>query len=171
MIILSSSRINFRKINRNDFNDIYEILGDEEIMYAWEHGFSQEEVKEWIEKNLLRYGNEGYSYFAMIEKNTGKFIGVMGPLIEEIEGEKFLGLAYILNKKYWRQGYGIEGAKACLNYAFKILKGEKVIAQIRPENISSIKVAKSLGMKLEKEIIKTYRGKKMPHLIFSIERG
>lgn len=59
MIILSSSRINFRKINRNDFNEIYEILGDEEIMYAWEHGFSQEEVKEWIEKNLLRYGNEG----------------------------------------------------------------------------------------------------------------
>ncbi|MGL5175767.1 MAG: GNAT family N-acetyltransferase [Cetobacterium sp.] len=166
--IVESERLKFRKIVDMDFNKIHKILKDEEIMYAWGHGFSEDETREWIEKNKIRYKNEGFSYFSVIQKNTGDFIGVMGPLIEEIGGEKNVGVAYIIDKKYWGNGYATEAVKVFIDYAFNILKVNKVIAQIRPENIKSSKVAQRVGMKLEGEFIKIYKEEEMLHYIYSI---
>jgi len=165
--ILTSERLNFRKIIKEDFEQLCAILQDAEIMYAWEHVFDNDEVCEWIEKNLIRYAHEGFSYFAAIEKNTHDFIGVIGPLIEDINGVKDIGVGYILDKKYWGKGYASEGAKACMDYAFNRLNADKVIAQIRPNNLPSRKVAENLGMKIESEYIKRYNNIDMPHLIYS----
>ncbi|MHA4987712.1 GNAT family N-acetyltransferase [Cetobacterium somerae] len=71
-----SERLKFRKIKEDDYNLIYNILKDEEIMYAWGHSFSKEETKEWIEKNKIRYKNEGYSYFSVFEKQTKKLLSL-----------------------------------------------------------------------------------------------
>ena len=94
----------------------------------------------------------------------------MGPLVENINGKEFIGVAYILNKKSWGRGYATEGIKECIRYIFENTVAEKVIAQIRPENKSSIKVALRLGMELEGEFIKLYEGKHMKHLIYSIKK-
>ena len=60
--------------------------------------------------------------------------------------------------------------KACIDYAFNKLNADKVIAQIRPNNISSKNVAKRLNMKLIDKYIKIYDKKEMEHLIYSINR-
>ncbi|MGL5413446.1 GNAT family N-acetyltransferase, partial [Cetobacterium sp.] len=46
-----SERLNFREITEEDFHSVYNILKDKEIMYAWGHGFSEDETQEWIKKN------------------------------------------------------------------------------------------------------------------------
>lgn len=166
--ILTSERLRFRKITIDDFEQLCVILQDAETMYAWEHAFSNNEVWEWIEKNLIRYENEGFSYFAAIEKSTNELIGIMGPLVEEVDDVKYVGIAYILNKRYWGKGYATEGAKACLDYCFNVLGVDKVIAQIRPNNLSSRKVAENLGMTIEGEFIKRYNNIDMLHLIYSV---
>ncbi|MGE7837288.1 GNAT family N-acetyltransferase [Viridibacillus arvi] len=165
--ILQSDRLGFRKITKGDFNNLCAFLQDIEVMYAWDHAFSDEEVKEWIDKNLKRYKQDGFSYFAAIEKETGKFIGVIGPMIDSIEGVSYIEIAYILDKVFWGKGYAIEGAEACMKYAFNELKAEKVIAQIRPDNLASCKVAEKIGMKIEGEFMKHYRGRDILHLIYS----
>lgn len=165
--IIESKRLNFRKISKSDFNSLRTILQDSEVMYAWEHAFTDEEVNEWINKNLIRYANEGYSYFAVIVKSTNDFIGVIGPLIEDINGTQHIGIAYILNKRYWGKGYALEGAEACINYAFSKLNADKVIAQIRPNNLPSRRIAEKLNMKIESEYVKHYNNIDMPHLIYS----
>ena len=163
-----SERLNFREITEEDFHSVYNILKDKEVMYAWGHGFSENETREWIEKNRVRYKNEGYSYLFVTEKKTGNFVGLMGPLVEDIDGEKYIGVAYILDKKYWGFGYATEAVRACIKYAFDFLDANKVIAEIRPENINSCKVAERAGMKVEGKFIKVYKGEKMLHLIYSI---
>lgn len=163
-----SERLNFREMTEDDFDLIYSILKNKEIMYAWEHGFSENETLKWIEKNKIRYKNDGYSYFFVTEKKTGNFIGLIGPLIENIDGKNYTGIAYILDKKYWKLGYATEAVKACIKYSFEILKVNRVIAEIRPENIASRRVAERVGMKIEGEFIKNYNGKDMLHLIYSI---
>ena len=165
-----SERLNFREINEEDFNAVYNILKEEEIMYAWGHGFSESETREWIKKNKVRYKSDRYSYFFVTEKKSRNFIGLIGPLIEEIDGKKYIGVAYILDKKYWGCGYATEGLKACINYAFDTIKANKVIAEIRPENIKSRKVAERAGMKIEGEFIKVYNNENMLHLIYSISK-
>ncbi|MFE6169428.1 GNAT family N-acetyltransferase [Viridibacillus arvi] len=165
--ILQSDRLRFRKITKEDFNNLCAFLQDIDVMYAWDHAFSDEEVNEWIDKNLNRYDQDGFSYFAAIEKETEKFIGVIGPMIDSIEGVSYIEIAYILDKAFWGKGYAIEGAEACMNYAFNELNAEKVIAQIRPDNLASCKVAEKIGMKIEGEFMKNYRGRDILHLIYS----
>ncbi|GAA0091193.1 GNAT family N-acetyltransferase [Paraclostridium bifermentans] len=169
-IILETERLLFRKILKEDYSEIASILQDIEIMYAWEKAFSNEEVKIWIDENIKRYANEGYSYFLAIEKMSGKTVGLTGPLIENINGETFIGIAYILKKEFWNKGYATESAEACIRYAFNELNANEVIAQIRTNNINSQNVAKRLNMKQVNKYIKIYDKKEMEHLIYSIKR-
>lgn len=137
-------------------------------MYAWEHALTDEEIHEWIDKSLVRYENDGFSYFAVIEKTTSQFVGMAGPLIEDINGINYIGIAY--NKKYWGKGYGFESAKASKDYAFNNLNAKVVIAQIRPNNLSSLKIAKKLNMKIQSEYVKHYNNIDMPHLIYHLTK-
>lgn len=168
--LFQSARLDFRKLVEGDFAALCTILQDEQTMYAWEHGFTADEVRAWLDKNLLHYETDGFSYFAAIRRDTGELIGVMGPLMEEVEGTRHTGIAYILRRDCWHCGYASEGAAACLQYAFDTLQAEQVIAQIRPENTASRRVAERLGMTVTGQFVKTYRGKDMPHLIYSIGR-
>ncbi|MBY6804954.1 GNAT family N-acetyltransferase [Clostridium botulinum] len=53
----------------------------------------------------------------------------------------------MIGRKYWNKGYATEGAMACINYAFKSLKLEKLMATVEIENLQSISVLKKIGMK------------------------
>ncbi|MFI3227212.1 MAG: GNAT family N-acetyltransferase [Clostridia bacterium] len=169
--ILQSKRLVFRKITENDFDALKVILQNEMTMYAWEHAFSDEEIKQWITKNIERYHCDGFSYFLVSTKESKEIIGVAGPLIERIGDDKFVGIAYIIDNKYWGRGFGFESAKASLDYAFEILKAEKVVAEIRPNNTSSRKIADKLNMKIQFQFDKIYNGKILPHLVYSINKN
>lgn len=167
MTILETDRLYLRKIQIDDYNDLCSILQDIDVMYAWEHAFSDAEVSQWIDKNIARYSSDGYSYWAVIEKGTNQLIGVSGLLQEQTEGEKNVGIGYIYNKLYWNYGYAFEGALGCVKYATETLHLDEITAQIRPTNLPSRKLAEKLGMTVKKEFIKHYQGKEMEHLLYS----
>lgn len=169
-IIFESDNLYFREITHNDFDSLAKILKDEKIMYAWEHGFSDDEVSEWIDKNIMRYERDGFSYYLAIEKKSENIIGVIGPLIEDIEDKKFVGVGWILDKNYWGKGYAVEGGRAAIKHAFDTTDTNSVIAQIRPNNIASIRTAEKLGMIPVDSYIKIYNGKEMEHTIYEIKR-
>lgn len=169
--IFETERLGFRQFAQSDFAALCKILQDEEVMYAWEHGFSEEEVRVWINRNLTRYNEDGFSYYAALEKSTGELIGAIGPLAERVEGESHIGVAYIVDKAFWGRGYATEGARASMEYAFKTLGASRVIAEIRPENQASCRVAERLGMTVEGQFVKLYCGKEMPHLIYAKRRS
>ena len=50
--ILETERLIIRKLSQNDFDDLAIMLKDVDVMYAWEHGFSDEEVQEWLNKEI-----------------------------------------------------------------------------------------------------------------------
>ena len=74
-IILETERLYLRKMDHGDIEALCEILQDEEVMYAYEHAFSDEEVRQWLEKQLTRYKNDGFGLWAVILKATGSMIG------------------------------------------------------------------------------------------------
>ena len=163
--------INFRPITKNDFADLCSVLQDKNVMYAWEHAFSDEEVHKWIENCQKSYAENGFGYLYATESETGKFIGMMGLLLETVNGQNYIGLGYIRAPKYWKKGYATQGAAILLNRAFRELGAQLVIAEIRPENTASRRVAERLGMKCTGEFLKYYRGKQMPHLIYRITKN
>ena len=167
MGILETERLYLRKIQVNDYKDICLFLQDIDVMYAWEHAFSDKEVLDWINENIMRYQRDGYSYWAVIDKATKNLIGVSGILKEEADGKDYIGIGYIFNKKYWKKGYAIETATACAEYAFGTLCIKELTAQIHPENIFSRLIAEKLGMSIKKQFIKTYKNKDMIHFLYS----
>jgi RimJ/RimL family protein N-acetyltransferase len=170
LYIIETERLGLRKLTEDDFEALRPILGDPEVMYAWEHGFSDEEIRTWIGKIMLRYEQVGFSYFAAIDKESGRLIGTMGPLMEDIDGEQMVGVAYILGKAVWGRGYAAEGAAASIEYAFSQLGTTTVIASIRPDNATSLRVAEKLGMVIIGEHSKPVHGKEVRHLICAISK-
>ncbi|NCB64401.1 MAG: N-acetyltransferase [Clostridia bacterium] len=157
------------RLTPEDFTKLRGILQDESVMYAWEHAFSDQEVRDWISRNMERYVRDGYGYFAAVDKATGEMVGNIGLLREEILGKTCIGVGYILRRNCWGRGYAAEGARGCIGYARNVLHVREVIADIRPENRPSRRVAESLGMTLTGEYDKPYRGKLLPHLIYKLE--
>ena len=168
--MLETERLGFRCLSHNDSGALRPILGDIETMYAWEYGFSDEQIAEWIDKNILRYKNDGYACFAAVCKNTGELIGTIGLINEELSGKKYIGLSYIIAKWHWGMGYATEGAQKFLTYAFNTLDANQVVADIRPENKASRRVAERLGMSIIGEHLKIHNGKKMQHMVYCIDK-
>lgn len=167
MVILETSRLFLREIQTDDYKFIGSILQDIDVMYAWEHAFSDEEVIQWIDENIMRYERDGYSYWAVIEKTSDRLIGVTGLISEEADNENYVGIGYIYKKSHWGNGYAFEAASACINYAFNVLHLNEITAQIRPENTASRKVAERLGMSIKKQFIRHYKNKDMLHLLYT----
>ena len=169
-VIVETQRTQLKQICSGDFDSLLPILQDIETMYAWEHAFSNDEVWDWIHKNLERYDSDGYSYWAVIEKQSKRLIGVSGIIAETADGKDYVGVGYIFNKAFWHQGFAFECADACKDYAFHTLNVPLLTAQIRPDNTASRKVAEKLGMTVIKQFTRFDRDKWVPHLLYGCYR-
>ena len=75
MLQLETPRLLLRPFVPEDLAALRQTLGDPQVMYAWEHGFSDEEVAGWISRNRRRYAQEGMGYLAAVERQTGELVG------------------------------------------------------------------------------------------------
>ena len=167
-MILETKRLILREMTREDFPLLCKHLQDVEVMYAYEHAFSDAEVWEGIEKQFQRYEKDGFGVLSVILKENEELIGQCGLSMQPCENEEVLEIGYIFQKKYWHNGYAIEAAIACREYAFNELKADEVFSLIRTDNISSQNVAKRNGMSIRREYVKQYNGKGIPHYVFSV---
>ena len=56
---IETRRLLLRPLEQADFSALQKILGDPRVMYAWEHGFGDAEVRDWITRSRARYAREG----------------------------------------------------------------------------------------------------------------
>ena len=168
--IMQTERLRFRRLRADDFVLIAPILQDEQIMYAWEHGFDYNEVCDWLADELRRYREDGCGHCAGFDRQTGELVALAGALVEQLPEGPAYGVAYIVDRRHWGKGYGVECATASLRRAFLELGADRAVAVIRPENRPSRRVAEACGMKPAGEFIRHYRGKDMPHIIYELRR-
>lgn len=169
--VLETQRLLLREMTPGDLEGLRAILQDEETMYAYEHAFSDDEVDQWLRKQLRRYGQYGFGLWAMIEKATGEFVGQAGLTMQETDGGEVLEVGYLLNKSRWHMGYATEAAKACKDYAFQELKADRVTSIIRDNNLASRRVAERNGMTEDGVLVKHYYNMEMPHIIYAAYRN
>lgn len=170
-MILQTERLILREMTLNDYPDLCEILKNEKVMYAYEHAFSDAEVKEWFDRQLARYKEYGFGLWAAVLKENGKMIGNIGLTMQKFGDEQVLEIGYLLNENYWHEGFATEAAIACKNYAFNVLGKDKVYSIIRINNLPSQAVAKRNGMCIVGEEIKYYYNMEMPHFVFMAHNG
>jgi len=73
----------------------------------------------------------------------------IGAVSINLEDDRKTGeLGWIIDKKYWKQGYATEAAKAVIEFAMDKLGVTHFIAHCDSENTGSYKIMEKLGMKL-----------------------
>ena len=168
--ILETQRLYLREMTQEDFADLCEILQDKQTMYAYEHAFSDKEAQKWLDKQINRYKNDGFGLWAVIDKESGVFLGQCGITWQDIGGETVPEIGYLFKRKHWHNGYAAEAAQGCKKYAFNMLGFGKVYSIIRDNNYASQNVSKRNGTTVVKTIIKHYYNMDMPHLVYCVER-
>lgn len=171
MMILETNRLYLREMEQSDFNSLCKFLQDIEVMYAYEHAFSNDEVQAWLDNQIRRYKQYGFGLWAIIKKDTNECIGDCGLTYQDFNGKEVLEIGYHLQKKFWHQGFATEVAIACKEYAFNKLNANEVFSIIRDNNIPSQKVAIRNGMTICGEFTKHYYNMDMPHWVYSIKNN
>lgn len=170
-MILETNRLFLRRLEETDFDDWSAVLGDPAVMYAYEHGFSGDEVRQWIDRQQERYAKYGFGLWAVMEKASGELIGDCGITMQDWNGREVPEIGYHLRRDKWHQGFAIEAAAACREYGFHTLNFPELFSIIRDNNFPSQHVALRNGMAVRGSFAKHYRGIEMPHLVFSVKRG
>lgn len=169
-MVLQTPRLYLRRMTDDDFPALCLMLKDEEVMYAYEHAFSDEEARQWLHRQMERYAQYGFGLWAVILKETGEMIGQCGLTMQDCDGTEVMEVGYLFQKKFWHQGYAAEAATACRDYAFETLGASEVYSIIRDNNLASQRVAGRNGMTPRGQFVKHYYGMDMPHIIYSVKR-
>lgn len=164
-----TERLVLRKITVADEATLRPLL-QHELMDWFGGPLSGDQVTDWIAENIRRYTEDGYSYLMVEDKKTSRLIGLMGLLNEEIEGEIYLGIAYLITPEEQGCGYAKEGLKVLLEAAFKS-GAESVIAQISKENYKSRGLIRSLGFSYSGEYKRRQKDKMTLYEIYQLGSG
>ena len=85
----------------------------------------------------------GTGMFVVEEKDTGTFLGRIGPLAPE--GWPGLEIAWGLARHAWGKGYAQEAARATIDWTFENRSVDRIVSIIHPLNVASQKVAARVG--------------------------
>ncbi len=154
-----TKRLLFRKITEDDFDTWLEFC---EYPDSLKYIFSQQQLAEadpvercktWFTRVFHRYEKGLGGMNALIDKQTGAFVGQCGLLIQTIDGIEELEIGYSLMPNHRGKGYATEAAQKCKDFAFELNFRDSLISVIHVENDASAKVAIANGMQLEKRTI------------------
>lgn len=139
---LHTERLVLRNFKEIDISEALEYLSDPEVMKYIEPIFDYEKAKEFI--NDCGLGQEPLVY-ALVHKVQNKVIGHI--IFHEFNDSDEFELGWIINKEYWGQGFAAEISRELISYGFNVLGLKTIIAEAKEDNIRSIRVMESLGMK------------------------
>ncbi len=154
MQIIETSRLILRYFTIRDQKALIPILSDPQVMKFSIIGVhNQKQIRQFIEQRLLSYLECGFGLYALIHKQNQELIGYCGFFVQAIEQQKEVEIGYRLATKYWGQGLATEAAQAVFEYGKQRFGFKRFVCLIEPANSRSIRVAKKLGMELEKKIV------------------
>jgi RimJ/RimL family protein N-acetyltransferase len=134
-VFLETDRLLLRRFTSADADDLVSLDADPDVMRYVTGGIptSREEIENEVLPAFLGYYQryEGYGFWAIIEKETGEFLGWFHfrPREDGAPGEVDLG--YRLRKSAWGKGYATEGSRALIRKGFTEFGVQRVVAQAR----------------------------------------
>ena len=155
--ICETERLEIREMSETDFYEVWRNqIG---------RGFQSMEELETYTKN--QYTFYEFGFWALVEKNSGRLVGMAGLTLPEDEGrdtepyEEFtlvteceegeiLELGYHIFPEFRRMGYAREACLAILRYGTEELYVSKFLVRIAPDNEKSKNLAARLGFHLSK---------------------
>ena len=164
---LETDRLRLRELMQGDLDFVASVVGDPRVMRYYPQVYSRKEAREWIERQMRRYRDVGYGLWLAADRATGEPRGLVGLILQDVDGIPRAEIAYIIHRPFWNRGLAFEAAGEVRRHAFLDRGFSRVISLIRPDNLPSQGVARKLGMRIEGRTM----FHALPHLIFGVERA
>lgn len=169
---LETKRLIMRKFEKEDVDDLYEVVSDEKVAQysdfkAYE---SREDTLIGIESAIQDYDSYE-ACWAIEEKENHKVIGHIRIINASLKNKQCT-LLWALGQKYWGLGYSEEILKVMLKYLFEEHPFDIIIVKYYSDNAFSNPILENAGMK--RDAVLRYRrindltGKKDSLIIYSI---
>ena len=149
MDLFTTDRLAVRTLEPTDLDAFHAITGDVELMRFVDAGvpLTREQTAYWIDKTRENFARDGYTTFAVVDRESRRMIGYAGlihrPGTEQIE------ITYVLEKAAWGRGLATELARGLVDYGFRERGLRRIEATIDPDNRASRRVVEKLGFRLE----------------------
>ncbi|WP_210435261.1 GNAT family N-acetyltransferase [Saccharopolyspora sp. ASAGF58] len=142
---LTSARLQVRPFRTEDRTAIHAVYGDPEVMryVAYGNAVPATESAAMVDDYIQHQRMHGYSFWAVIERSTGRFIGDAGFEARDVGAE----FGYTLARQSWGQGLATEVGQLCLAAAFDQLHLPELTAVVDPRNPASARVLDKLGFR------------------------
>ena len=165
--MIETERLILRELREEDFEALFSVLADSDIMRHYPYTFDEKRVRNWIAKNRARYGVWGFGLWAMVWRETGEMIGDCGLTVQEIDGAFCPEIGYHIAARFQRRGIASEAARAVRDWAFEKTPFQELFSYMKADNLPSRAVARKNGMRLVREFTDA-EGEKTS--VFSIRR-
>ncbi|AGI22615.1 N-acetyltransferase YnaD [Pseudomonas sp. ATCC 13867] len=146
---LTTERLLLRPWRAYDLPTFATLNADPEVMRHFPACMSREESDLLAARILLHFDAHGFGQWVVERREDGAFIGVLG--LQHVSFEAAftpaVEIGWRFNTAYWRQGYGLEAARAVLDFAFDSLELAEVVAFTVPANLPSQGLMQRLGMR------------------------
>ena len=143
-----TERLMMRAYEASDFHRLHEVLySDADAMRLLGGPRQLIGTKAALDRSMHQQEQSGYSFWPVIERDSGLLIGEAGLFPLAPEGPD-VALGYAFGSAYWGRGYATEAARAVLAEAFGPLGLDRVVAITRETNLGSRNVLTKLGFRV-----------------------
>jgi ribosomal-protein-alanine N-acetyltransferase len=150
---LHTKRLLLRKIEPSDSDDMYEYSCQELVTryLLWYPHPSKEFTESYIDRLQDEYREGSFFDWGVVLPDFNgreKLIGTCG-FTELDPGNNRGEIGYVLNPRFWGQGYAVEAASRVIRFGFEQLSLNRIDARYMVENEHSAYVMESCSMKFE----------------------
>jgi len=153
-MIIETERLILRKIDpERDFDEwAYSMADENTVRFLGTKPMNRIEAWRNMAAAVGHWTIRGYGFFSLEHKETGQWVGRVGPWYPE--GWPAPEVGWTISPKHWRNGYASEAARAAIDFAFHTLGWDSLIHCILEGNVASMGVAEKVGSRL----IRTQQG-------------
>jgi len=148
IIEVETERLLLRQWKDSDLKPFAAMNADKRVMEFYPAPLSQQESDAMANTCKSLIAERGWGFWALEEKNTGRFIGFTGLHVpkHQLPFSPCVEIGWRLAPEYWGKGFVTEAAQAALNIAFQKLGLDEVVSFTAKANIRSAAVMERLGM-------------------------
>jgi len=140
---IETERLLLRPMELGDLDELVALHADLEVT-RFIRPLDRAAAEERLRKDAHEWQQRGHGLLAMLDRQSGAFLGRCGlkhwPQFEETE------LGWALRRSAWGHGYATEAGRACVEWGFSDLGLPLLTAMIAPGNDRSVRVAERLGL-------------------------
>ncbi len=146
MIVFETSNLIIRGVEDGDFNSLLSIYNKAINMLYISNSRYNWTIDELKEKYKAINNDIGYGLFVIELKKKSCIVGEAG-LFNSFQDCNVLELGYIIDSQYWNNNYGTETCEGLIEYSFKCLNIDKVIARMYSKNNFSVRICQKNNLR------------------------